>query len=117
MVPPRSDFSLRCLDRPSRSCHSVISAITGCGVSRVELGAVRAGQAGDVARELDRRDLHAQADAEVRHLVLARVADRRDLAFDAALAEAARHQDRVDLRELRRAAVLLDAPPSRGSGY
>ena len=40
-------------------------------------------------------------------LVLAGVADRLDLAVDAALAEAARHQDRVDAVEAARA-VLLD---------
>ena len=53
------------------------------------------GQADDVAGELDRRALHAQADAEERNLALAGEADRLDLAFDAALAEAAGHEDAV----------------------
>ena len=57
-------------------------------------------QAADVARELDHHGLHAQADAEVRDLVLARVADGVEHAFDAALAEAARHQDAVESLEL-----------------
>jgi hypothetical protein len=46
----------------------------------------------DVARVLDDRHLHAEADAEERDLVLAGVADRLDLPFGAALAEAARHE-------------------------
>src|SRR5690349_22346396 len=37
--------------------------------------------------------LHAEADAEVRHLALARELGGEDLAFRATLAEAARHQD------------------------
>ena len=61
----------------------------------VELGAVGVGEAATCARVLDHRELHAQADAEIRDLVLARVADRLDLAFDAALAEPARHEHRV----------------------
>ena len=73
----------------------------------VELGAVRALEPGDVARELDDRELHAEADAEVRHAVLARVAHRLDLALDAALAEAAGHQDRVHAAQAV-GAVLLD---------
>ena len=53
------------------------------------------GQADDVAGELDHRALHPQADAEERNLPLAGKADRLDLAFDAALAEAAGHQHAV----------------------
>src|SRR5580765_6726876 len=63
----------------------------------LELGAVRAVQARQMARDLDRRDLHAQADAQVRDLVFARVLRGADFALDAALAEAAGHQDRVVL--------------------
>jgi hypothetical protein len=55
----------------------------------IELGGVGALEIALVARDLDRRDLHAEADAQVRHLVLARELHRRDLALDAALAEAA----------------------------
>ena len=61
----------------------------------VELGRVGAGQADDVAGELDHGALHAQADAEERNAPLAGVADRLDLALDAALAEAAGHEDAV----------------------
>src|SRR5436189_3246086 len=52
---------------------------------RIKLGAVRAGEPADVARELDRGELHAEADAEVRNPVFARVADRPHLALGAAL--------------------------------
>src|SRR5262245_40734374 len=51
----------------------------------------------DVARELDGGDLHAEAQPEVRDPTLAREARRRDLALDAALAEAARHHHAVDV--------------------
>src|SRR5207253_5258279 len=46
-----------------------------------------------VAGGLDHRHLHAEADAEERHVALARELHRMDLAFGAALAEAAGHQD------------------------
>src|SRR5207244_4717923 len=61
----------------------------------IEFRAVVVGQSGLVSRELDHRELHAEADAEIRNLVLPRVADRGDLAFDTALAEAAGNEDRV----------------------
>src|SRR6266566_5992247 len=62
---------------------------------RIELGAVRALEAGDVARVLDHRHLHAEADTEIGDAARARKVDRFDLALDAALAEAARYQNRV----------------------
>jgi hypothetical protein len=61
----------------------------------IELGAVGALEAGDMAREFDGGELHAEADAQIGHLVLARVADRGDLALGAALAEAAGDQDGI----------------------
>jgi hypothetical protein len=72
----------------------------------LELGAVRAREPGDVARVLDRRHLHAQADAEIGNPVLARVAHGRDLALDTAHAEAARHQDGVHPGQLGHAFLL-----------
>src|SRR5687768_16708557 len=57
----------------------------------IELGRVGPLEPDLVARELDRSDLHAEADAEIGDLRLARVLYRRDLALDAALAEAAGH--------------------------
>ena len=76
--------------------------MTGCGVSRIELRAVRTRQSGHVARVFDDGELHAQTDAEIRNLVLAGEADRPNLPFYAALAEAARDEDRVHLLEARR---------------
>jgi hypothetical protein len=61
---------------------------------------------------LDHRELHAQADAEEGHLVLARVADRLDLALDAALAEAAGHEHRVAASSAARVAVAARASES-----
>ena len=74
----------------------------------IELRAVRVGKSGAMARELDHRELHAEADAEIRNAVLAREADRLDLAFDAALAEAARHEDRVHALQAVGAIALDD---------
>jgi hypothetical protein len=55
----------------------------------VELGAVGIFESEHVPAEFDGRQLHSQADAEIRNLVLARETHRGDLALDAALAEAA----------------------------
>ena len=99
---------------PSRSCHSVISAITGMRRVGIEFGAVGAFESGLVARILDHRKLHAEADAEVGDLVLARVADRLDLALHAALAESARNQDGIHVRETA-GAVVLDRSRNRCS--
>ena len=59
----------------------------------VELGRVRVLRAGDLAGELDDRALEAEAQPEVRDLVVAGVVRREDLALDAAMAEAARDED------------------------
>ena len=68
----------------------------------VVLAGVRAFETGDVAREVGHRRMHAVADAKIRHAMLARVASRRDLALEAALAETARHEDAVGvLQQLR----------------
>src|SRR6266699_1963711 len=74
----------------------------------VEFRAVRAREPDDVACKLDHRELHAQADAEIRDLVLARVLDRLHHAFDAPLAEASGDEYRVHAFQERAAAVLLD---------
>ena len=71
----------------------------------IELRTVRVRHAADVARKLDDGALHAEAEAEERELVLARVLDGLDLALDAAVAEAARHEHALaadeDLVEIR----------------
>ena len=61
-----------------------------------------------VPRRLDAGHLHAEADAEERHLALAGELGREDLAFRAALAEAAGHQDAVHLLEPGRRILLLE---------
>ena len=68
------------------------------GRGAIELGAVGVLEPEHVPAELDDRHLHAEADAEIGHGVLARIAHRLDLALDAALAEPARYQDRVHPR-------------------
>src|SRR5690606_11935886 len=65
----------------------------------VEFGGVGVGPAQYVTGVLDHRHLHAEADAEVRDLVLAGVAHGGDLAFHAAQAETTRNKDGVDAFE------------------
>src|SRR6266571_2956622 len=74
----------------------------------VEFRAVRAREADDVSREFDHRELHAQANAEIRDLVLARVLDRLHHAFNAPLAEAPGDKYRVHAFQQRADAFLLD---------
>src|SRR6516164_7035064 len=60
-----------------------------------------------IAHGFDDRHLHAEADAEIRHVALARELRRLDLSFRAPLAEAAWDQDAVHvLEEWRRIFVL-----------
>ena len=94
--------------------HSVIRPTTGSGVvpNSVELASV---DAAEIARRFDDRHLHAEADPEIRHLALARELRRPDLAFGAALAEAARHEDAVDVLEERRRILALEHLGSRSS--
>ena len=65
----------------------------------IKLGRVGARHAGHVPCVFDQRHLHAKADAQVRNVVLACVADGLDLAFDTALAKAARHEDGIHALE------------------
>ena len=59
-------------------------------------------------RHLDHCHLHAEADAEIRHLPQARVTSRLDLSFGAALAKTARHDDAVNVFEVRARIALLE---------
>ena len=67
------------------------------GAVGLELGGVRVLDAQHVARVFDDHGLQAEAQAESRQLVFARVLERADLAVDATDAEAARNHDAVDL--------------------
>ena len=85
------------------------------GRLEVALGRVRALHAGDVARELGDRDVHPEADAEVRDRLLARDLRGLDLALDAASAEAAGDQDAVGLSQQLGAASPSSASESTQS--
>ena len=74
----------------------------------IELRRIRGGEPAHVAGELDHCALQAETDAEERDQLLAGVADRADLALDAAIPEATGHQHAVDPREVGRRAVALD---------
>jgi hypothetical protein len=73
-----------------------------------ELGGAGVRDAGEVPRRLDAGHLHAEADAEIRHVAGARKARGADLALRPALAEAARHQDAVHVLEERRGVLALE---------
>ena len=77
-------------------------------LGRAELARRGVLDAEQVARRLDHRHLHAEADAEERHLAFARELDGVDLALGAALAEAARHQDAVHVLEMADGVVALE---------
>ena len=120
-MPPRSPAVLAVLD------HSVPLHPLGeesdhrMGRIGIELGAVRAVQPDRVAGVLDDRRLHAEADAEIRHLAFAGEACRPDLPLDAARAESTGCQHTVHPLE-RAATVALDLlrvdefHPHRGAG-
>ena len=69
----------------------------GAGIELARVGLL---EAAHVAREFDAGGLHAKTDAKVRDAAFAGVVDGLDHTFDAALAEAARHQDAVEAFEL-----------------
>ena len=73
-----------------------MKSITGCVGEEVELGRVGARRADHVTGELDDAALQPEAEPEVRDAVLAGVARGEDLALDAAVPEAAGHQDAGD---------------------
>ena len=105
-MPPRSPPAARFSSSLPFS-HSVIRPTTGSGVgpNSVELASAMPAQ---IARRLDHRHLHAEADAEIGHMAFAGELRRADLAFGAALAEAARHQDAVDVFQERRRVLVLE---------
>ena len=90
--------------------------MTGCVGEEVELGRVGVRCADHVAGELDDAALQAQAQPEVGHPVLARVARGEDLALDAAMAEAAGHEHAGGAGQSRLDVLGASAPRSRPSG-
>ena len=75
---------------------------------RVKFRRVRLVQFQNVAREFNRGDLHAEAQAEVGNFVFARVLRGLDFAFDAAFAETARHENAAETLQHFFRAVLFD---------
>ncbi len=75
---------------------------------RIELRRVGVCPAEHIPRELDDRDLHTEADAEVRNLMLTRILCCHDHALDTTGAETARNQDPIDPGEQRLCAGLLE---------
>ena len=106
MVPPRSDASSRRSTSPDDVRPFGDQRDHRMRAMPIVLGRIRAVESGDVAREIDHRRVHAVADAEIRNLVLARVSRGGDLAFETAFAEAAGHEDAVDVVQRFRSARL-----------
>src|SRR4030081_2270441 len=73
-----------------------------------ELGGIGPFDADQIARRLDHRHLHAEADAKIGYVALACELRRADFALRAALAEAAGHQNAVDVFEKRRGILVLE---------
>ena len=77
--------------------HEVDDAIGG---ALVKLAGVRAFQMRGVARVFDDGDLHAETQSQIRDVLFAGVLRREDHALDAAVAEAARHENAAHAAEL-----------------
>src|ERR1700733_1410116 len=73
-----------------------------------EFRRIRLFNADQIARGLDYRHLHSEADAEIRHVALARDLRGADLALRAALAETAGHQNAIDVFQERRGILVLE---------
>ena len=72
----------------------------GVGRVGIKFGAVGLRQACHVAGVFDGGNLHAQANAQIGHFVLTRIAGSGDFAFYTTLAKAAWHKDGIKLRQL-----------------
>ena len=59
----------------------------------IELGRIGVGEVADVAGKLNRRALHTQAQAQERNFIHARKSYRLNLALNAPVAKAARHEN------------------------
>ena len=67
-------------------------SITGCGGIGIELRRMRIGPFTHVARKLDDRTLHTEADAEEGNVVFACIFDRSQLTRYASISETGRHE-------------------------
>ncbi len=84
-------------------------------LGRTELGRIGVLDAAQIARRLDHRHLHAEADAEIGNVALSGELRGADLSLGAALAEAAGHQNAVDVFEERRRVLVLEHFRTRSS--
>src|SRR3984957_6685148 len=75
---------------------------------RAEFGGIGFRNADKIAGSLDHGHLHAETDAEIWHVALARELGRANFSFGTALAEAARNQDAVDVLEERRRVFIFE---------
>src|SRR5665213_238138 len=106
MVPPRSPFTARCSSALPFS-HSVISPITGSDVAPNSV---------ELASSMPQRLRAASSTAicmpkqmpEIGNVALARKLRCADFAFGAALTEAARHQDAIDVFQKRGRILVLE---------
>src|SRR5579872_5485466 len=87
------------------------------GRGGVEFAGVGVLQPANVARVLDACGLHTQADAEIRHLLFPGIADAVQHSGNAALPEAARHQDAVVILQLRLVAAVLPVLGFQALGF
>ncbi len=75
---------------------------------QVKLARVGARQAANMPGKLDHGHLHAETDPEKRNAVLARIANRRDLALAAAIAKTAGNENSIGIFEQGFAFFLFD---------
>src|SRR3984957_20408030 len=73
-----------------------------------KFGGIRLFDADQIARGLDHCHLHPEADTEIGHVALARELRRANFALRAALAEAAGHQDAIDVFQERSGILVLE---------
>src|SRR6478672_5048770 len=76
------------------------------GCCLIELGAVGIGDTADVAREFNRRHLHAETKAEIWQFVLTRETRGLDFSFYAAVSETTRNENAGHILELAIHSVL-----------
>jgi hypothetical protein len=74
--------------------------------SLIELTRIRIGKADHVAGEFNTCGLHSETYPEVRDFIFARIANRDEHPFDAALAKAAGNENSVVIFELRLVAFV-----------
>ena len=85
-----------------------LKADDGVGSFFLELRGVCAFEAAHVPRVFDGGDLHPQADAEKRDVILAGIGCRFDFPFDTTVAKSARNQDAMNFADYGSCSMKLD---------